>query len=401
MKSRCDKNFLRFIKELKELEQYEEYKINYFNQYNTTKMIKSMLNTNEELNKLAVKIYSETLGNPQYISGVIKELYENKTLYFDEVFGAWRTNIKVKDILIPKTLEKKLEVNISSLDKEEISVLKRLSIFETPLSEKIILKYVITELENIEVYIELKSKGFLEDKISDQGILVGFTNNLLRNILYLKISKEEKIEMHFKASIFFEEVLFETDYYIEEFLIHLERGKSYKKAYFYTLKYAKVQDLLGHPKKSISYYKKALNYPNNSNGSEVAINIAKLYEKNSEHEKSYEYFEKANQFAVQNDELDIKIYTLLEMIIIKINDITDMDTGIDYSLNCVRRLLDIKFYPKGEVYYYYALALKYRLEYNHKLTLINAEKALIICKENKIKEDVYGWVTIIIVGVVY
>ena len=88
------------------------------------------------------------------------------------------------------------------------------------------------------------------------------------------------------------------------------------------------------------------------------------------------------------------------MIIIKINNITDMDTGIDYSLKCVRRLLDIKFYPKGEVYYHYALALKYRLEYNHKLTLINAEKALIICKENKIKEDVYGWVTTTLVGVI-
>ena len=81
------------------------------------------------------------------------------------------------------------------------------------------------------------------------------------------------------------------------------------------------------------------------------------------------------------------------MIIIKINDITDMDNGIDYSLQCVRRLLDIKVYPKGEVYYHYALALKYRLEYNHQLTLINAESALTICKERKIKEDVYGWVT--------
>ena len=396
---RSDEDFLDFIKDLKELEQYEEYKINYFNQYNTTKMIKSMLNTNQELNKLAVKIYSETLGNPQYISGVIKELYENKTLYFDEVFGKWRTNINVKDILIPKDLQKKLEVNIAALNKEEISILKKLSIFETPLSEKIILKYVITGSEDIAVYGELKSKGVLEDKISDQGILVGFANDLLRNILYLKLSEQEKIEAHHKASILFEEVLFETDYYVEEFLIHLERGNSHEKAYFYTLKYAKAQELLGNPSKSIFYYKKALKYPNNSSGSEVAIDIAKLYEKNSEHEKSYEFFEKANQFAIQNDESEIKIYTLIEIIIIKINDSTDMDSGMDYSLKCVRRLLDIKFYPKGEVYYHYALALKYRSEYNNQLTLINAESALTICKERNIKEDVYGWVTTTLVGI--
>ena len=227
-------------------------------------------------------------------------------------------------------------------------------------------------MDDIEVYGELKSKGVLEDKISDQGILVGFANNLLRNILYLKLNEQEKIEMHHKASILFEEILFETDYYIEEFLIHLERSNSYEKAYFYTLKYAKVQDLLGNLSKSILYYKKALKYPSSLSGSEVAIDIAKLYEKGSEHEKSYEFFEIANQFAIQNDESEIKIYTLLEMIIIKINDITDMDTEINYYLKCVRRLLDIEFYPKGEVFYHYALSLKYRLEYNHQLTLINA-----------------------------
>ncbi|WP_242954068.1 diguanylate cyclase [Clostridium puniceum] len=394
-----DKNFLNFIKELKELEQYEEYKINYFNQYNTTQMIKRMLNTNEEISKLSLRIYSETLGNPQYISGVIKELYENKGLYFNEDIGRWESDIDGKDILIPKILEKRLELNITTLNEDEIDILKRLSIFETPLSEKIILKYIITELKERRIYLSLKSKGFLEDKISDQGILVGFTNNLLRNILYLKLKDKNKIELHFKASVFLEEVLFETDYYIEEFLIHLERGKNYKKACFYTLKYSKVQELLGNLSKSIKYYKKALNYADNPNICNIAINIAKLYEKKSKHEKSYEYYEKANQLAIQDDELEIEIYTLLEMIIIKINDITDMNTGIDYSLGCVRRLLDRVNYPKGEVFYYYALALKYRLEYNHKLTLINAEKALNICDENKIKEDVYGWLNMTIVNV--
>ena len=70
----------------------------------------------------------------------------------------------------------------------------------------IILKYIITELEERKIYIDLKSKGFLEDKISDQGILVGFTNNLLRNILYLKLKDKNKIEMHFKASVYLEEI---------------------------------------------------------------------------------------------------------------------------------------------------------------------------------------------------
>ena len=182
-------------------------------------------------------------------------------------------------------------------------------------------------------------------------------------------------------------------------MIHLERVDSYEKAYFYTDKYAKVQALLGNPLKAIAYYKRTLNYPNVLSKSDVAISIAKLYEKNSQYEKSYKYFEIANQIAIQNNEFDIEIYTLLEMIIIKINDITDMNIGIDYTLGCVRRLLDEEFYPKGEIYYYYALSLKYRLEYNHKETLLNAMKALNICKENKISEDIYGWIILVLVEV--
>ncbi|OOM73491.1 diguanylate cyclase [Clostridium sp. BL-8] len=386
-----DINFLRYIKNLKELEQYEEYKINYFNQYNTDKMIKGMLNTNKGINKLVVKIYSETLGNPQYISSVIKELYENKNLYFDENTGEWKTKIRVKDILIPRALEKRLEMSLSSLERREVRVLKKMSIFEAPLSEKIILKYVIKDFEE-EVYKKLKSKKYLIDKICDQGILVGFSNDLLRNMLYLKLHEEERMEMHCKASEFMEEVLYETDYYIEEFLLQLEKSKNYEKAYFYAIKYAKVQEISGDSLKSKMYYEKILKYPCNLGKSEAAICIAELYEKNSEHEKSFEYFEKANVYAIQNDELEIELYTLLEMIIIKLNDITDTDTGIDYALSCVRRLLDKIYYPKGEIYYYYAISLKYILEYNYDLALENVERAKKLCEENKIREDIYGWI---------
>ena len=79
----------------------------------------------------------------QYV-GMGKELYENKSLYFNMELGSWESDIYEKDILIPKTLEQRLELNVTSLNEVEINILKRLSIFETPLSEKIILKYIDT-----------------------------------------------------------------------------------------------------------------------------------------------------------------------------------------------------------------------------------------------------------------
>ena len=234
----CDEEFLKYINELKTLKQYEEYKLNLFNQYDTTKIIKRILNTNKSIRELATKIYSETLGNPQYILEVIEELYNNRILYFDEEKVKWKTRIRVRDILIPKTLEEKLETSMSFLNEHEIEVLRLLSIYETPLPEKLILTNIITDISNIQIYRNLKIKGFLIDKISDLGMLVGFSNNLLRNILYLKLDKEKKKAMHKKAAELLKETLSTTDYYMEEIIFHFEESSDFTSLCFHALKYA-------------------------------------------------------------------------------------------------------------------------------------------------------------------
>lgn len=392
--SKYDTDFKEFIKELKTLEGYEEYKINYFNQYNTTKMVKSILNPSKSINKLAIKIYSETLGNPQFIGGVIEELYKNNILYLSKETGEWKTRVNVKDIVIPKTLEKSLEMSISSLSVDEINILKRLSIFTVPLSEKIILTYIITELNDVKVYDELKSKGFLIYKISDRGILIDFSNNLLKNILYLKLDKEKKINMHSNACKFFEEILFETDYYMDEFLMHLEKCKNYEKIYFYSVKCAQISDILGNSLKAINYYKKALKSSSALNSGMISIDIARLYQRIADDERAYKYFNKANEVAVQQNDSKLQIYALIQMIIIKINESTFIN--LDYPINVVRELLNKTPYIKGEIYYFYTMALKYIIEYNNDLALMSAQKALIICEENKIYDDIYGWIKVAI-----
>ena len=392
--SKCNDDFLELIKEFKTLKQYEEYKINYFNQYYTTTMVKAMLNPGKSINKLAIKIYSETLGSPKFIREVIKELYVNKMLYFSKENVEWKTRINVRDIVIPKNLEKSLEISINRLNKEELTVLERLSIFEAPLSEKILLNYIFTEPISAKVYNNLKLKGVLIEKISDEGMLIDFSNNLLKNVLYTRVNRERKFKMHVEASIFFEEILFETDYYMDEFLMHLEKSKNTEKIYLYTLRCAKVAEIYGNTFKAIGYYKKALRYSSDKNNGKIAINIAKIYQRIDEEERSYKYFGKANEFAVQNNDRKLQIYALIEMIIIKIKEATNID--LDYPLIIVRQLLNETPYIVGEIYYYYAFALKSKLEYEPEITLINATKALIMCEENKINDDIYGWIKLLI-----
>ena len=250
----CDESFFQYIQNFKTLSQYEEYRINLFNQYDTTKMIKNILNTNKPIGNLSTKIYSETLGNPQYIYEVIDELYNNNILYFDEEKLKWKTSVKVKDILIPKILEEKLETSISSLNEDEIEVLKMLSIYEISLPESVIFGSILTDDYNIQIYKKLKSKGYIIDKISDQGMLVGFSNYLVRNLLNLKLDKEKKKEMHKKAYELLKRTLSVTDYYIEEILFHLEECNEFEILCSYLINYVKDLEKNNYFEKAIVYY---------------------------------------------------------------------------------------------------------------------------------------------------
>ena len=398
-KNDCDESFLHYIKEFENLEQYEEYKINLFNQYDTTKMIKNILNTNKPIGNLSTKIYSETLGNPQYIYEVIDELYNSNILYFDKEKTKWTTSVKVNDILISKMLEEKLETSISSLNKDEIDLLKVLSIYKRPLPEKIIFESVIADDYNIKIYKKLKSKGYIIDKISDQGMLVGFSNYLVRDILYLRLDKKKKKEMHKRAAELLKETLSLTDYYIEEVLFHLEECGDFKTLKDYSLNYVKILEKNNDFEKAIVYYKKVLKY-SKDNRVFAAINIAKINEKLSNNKKSFEYFQKAKQYAIEENDFKAKIYIMLEIVIIQINSSINISQEIDEKLRQIREDLNCIDSPKEEAYYNYALALKYRAQFRHNESVLYAKNAIQICRDNNIKEDVYGW-SMVTLAIVY
>ena len=394
--SYCYEEFSLLLKQIEESEQYEEYTINYFNQYNTTKMVRSILNCSKDIEKLSMDIFSKTLGNPQYIISFIEELYNNNCISFDISTGRWKIDKEFKNIVIPEKMDSKADCMIAALRKSEIDTLKKLSIFLEPLPEKMILKYVITDEDRIKAYNKLKEKHFLTDKISDKGVLVGFNNELLKNILYFKIDKEEKYKMHKNATEFLEYEVYDDDSCIEEFLYHLEKIQEFKKLYFYMIRYAQAENVYGNTFKSIKYYKKALKYSDDKNKCEVAIRIAKLYECLSEHERSLKYFKLANEYSFKRSKKDLQIYTNLEIIIIKINNSKECNQDTILLLQNIRKQLDTIDYPKGEVYYYYTLMLKAKSEEKFEMILEYGVKALEVIDKYKIKDDVQGWILNII-----
>lgn len=388
----CTGDFRMFLEQLEKLDQYKEYTINYFNEYNTTKMVKTILNYSKTIDMLSMDIFSKTLGNPQYIISFIEELYNNNYMYFDIKSGEWKIDKEFYKTAIPKKIDNKVNCMIFPLTKNEIDILKKLSIFLAPLPEKIILTHIITDEIEIESYNKLKKNHFLTDKISDKGLLIGFNNELLKNIIYFRIDKEEKYKLHKNATEFLENEIYNDDLHIEEFLYNLEKIKEFDKMYHYTIICAQVENIYGNNLKSIQHYKKAFKYSDDKNKCNIAINIAKLYECISNYEKSLKYFKLANEYSFKRSEKELQIYTNIEMIIIKINSGKEINQDIKLLLQNIREQLDKMNYPKGEIYYHYAMILRFKLEQKHDKVLKHGNKALDLIEEFKIKDDVHGWI---------
>lgn len=387
-----EENFSNYMIEhmnsIKKMKNYEEVQVNYFNNYNTSEMVKSMLNYNKSIDDLCMKIYSETLGKPQFIYKTIEELYNKKTLYLSKEDGRWKSNIGINKIVIPKEVEKILENKILNLNIKQLDVLQRLSIYKRPLSEELIYSYVITDNEKQNIYLQLKNDRILIDKISDEGVKVDLYNDLVKKIIYSKIAQEKKIRMHNNSCCFFENVLKNTQEYLDEFLNQLEKSNQTEKLIKYSLKSGKKFDDLGNIFKSIDYYKKALTYAPYKKRTTIAISIAKLNEKVGRERKAYKYFNKSNEYAVKNEQTTLQIYSLLRLIIINIKERRIID--LKFPLKAVRDLLNEVNYPKGEAYYYYAFALISKIHGEKDEAIKYLERVFEICNINNIKIGVYA-----------
>lgn len=383
-----DSEMIEYMKPIKCLPNYEEFTVNYFNNYNTSKMVKNMLNCHKSIDELCMKIYSETLGKPQFISKTIEELYKERIIYLSKEDGRWRSKIDVNNIVIPKGVEKILENKILNLNSEELEILERLSIFQMPLSETLIFSYVILDKKRKNIYYKLKKNRFLIDKISDSGVRVDFYNDLVKKIIYSKMPKEKSLTMHNDSCYFLEKILKNTQEYLDEYLNQLEKSDQKEKLIKYSLKCGKKFDDFGDTFKSIYYYKKALNYAEDSEKTKIAISIGKLNEKVGKDKEAYNYFNKANIEAVNNKEKKLQIYVLLRMIIITSKEYKPID--LTYPLKVVRKFLDDTNYSKGEAYYYYSLALVSKIERKKTLSVKYIEKVFNICKNSNITVGVYA-----------
>ena len=227
----------------------------------TAIMIQKILSYPKVPSLFGERVYEKTYGNPLFVEETLKDFVAKKILCINESNGKWRTPFEpLAELPIATTMEQALLNQIKEINKDSYEILSTIAIFNTAVSIEVIEKLFIGTEKRIETYIdELCSKGILIKKIEDMGFVFDFYNKVLKNLIYNKLSEEQRNEKHEIAASILEN-LFKNEgrENKEELIYHLEKAKDKGRIVKYCLELAEKMKSLRIMDEAISKYEKAL-----------------------------------------------------------------------------------------------------------------------------------------------
>lgn len=254
--------------------------------------------------QFAGRIYSKTYGNPQFIQETMKMLFSNKILYINQRKGAWdsKYDYNYEDLPMPSNIEQAVLSQIKKLDKESATVLDIMSVFNTAISIDILCNFLTQDRQHIEKIIEnMIQRGIVCKKIEDMGFVFDFSNTILKNIIYDRLSYEEKIDKHNIAVKILESMDDEVSGNKEELIYHLEKSGEKDKVIKYCIENAKSMELLRNRNEAIKNLEKAVSmYGANAYDIEkmkLLIKIGDIYIESGNISTAIEYYNDAEKIA--------------------------------------------------------------------------------------------------------
>lgn len=207
------------------------------------------------------RIYSKTYGNPKFIQETMKMLFSNKVLLINSQKGTWdsKYDYNYENLPIPSNIEQAVLSQIRKLDKDSSIVLNTMSVFNTAISIDILCNFFTRERHYIERIIEnLIQRGIVCKKIEDTGFVFDFSNTVLKNIIYDRLSSEEKKSKHEMAVKVLENLEEDISGNKEELIYHLEKSGEKDKVIKYCIENAEKMQILRNRNEAIKNLQKAI-----------------------------------------------------------------------------------------------------------------------------------------------
>ena len=189
----------------------------------TGKLIKTILGMNFIPVKFTSYIYKESLGNPNYIYYIIKDLYSREELYMSKQ-GVWETREKdFSKIKISIDYNHAINGQIAHIGQDKYLVLEIIALSKAIITRDILKGVLALDGEDIDSII----KYLVESRIIDDNIVANMESlsiysNELKRIIYSRISSDDKTKLHKQAADCITKLYKDNyEFIIEELMHHL------------------------------------------------------------------------------------------------------------------------------------------------------------------------------------
>ena len=309
-----------FIQKLKKRQDSESLMMKPLTSEQSGKMLKNILSLPFTPVKLTNRIFSQSYGNPLFIREIIKDLYSRNVIYIHHETGRWNIDLpeaqSYNSLEIPGSIEQALFNQLKDIDLNSMHVLSAISVFSNPVSVDMIGDLSGLREDIIEsILYDLARKGILNRLISDSSYLYGFSNKVLRNIVYNKMSAGLKAEKHKKAAAILE---MESDISkvtnLDELILHHELAGNKARCKHCYLENAKRMRNQKNFTSEISNLEKALPLmESNAERTELLLQIGALYAETNDPKLALGYLKEAEYLSITASHIPDTMYTYINL----------------------------------------------------------------------------------------
>ena len=229
-----------------------------------TTLIREMAGMESGGEKFSRRIYQETEGNPFFIFEVIRSLFEQGVLYWDE--HGWSTDLKdfatnYTQIPIPPSMREVILARINRLDEVSRQVLETAAVFQQQFYFSTVKKaYDRSEDEVLDAFDKLLSAQLIkEGEVGIKGSSYSFNHDKIREVAYQQMSGARRQQVHRRVGEALEiEYRDNLDEVVSRLAHHFTAGGDREKALKYTIMAGDRARELYANEEAIVYYQRAL-----------------------------------------------------------------------------------------------------------------------------------------------
>lgn len=310
---------LEFIDNFKMKRDFDTIHLSNLNNQQSGELIKVMLSMPHVPMKLADRFYTQSYGNPLFISELIKDFFNRKIIIVNSNTGKWQIDLPETDgyklLAVPDSIEQAVFNQLKDSDIISYEIIKVISVFSSAVSIEDLSVFLNIPSADLERLVqELVNKGILCIKIADTDYVYEINNKVLKDIVYEKIGSKERIIKHKTAAEMLEKKKdISSMFNMDEFIYHLEKSNAKEKAKMYCIENAKRMKSFKDTKSQVQNLEKAISFIKRGNQTEKAellIEIAMSCNEIGDFQSAMNYLKKAEKLAqaIKNDKYLLAVY---------------------------------------------------------------------------------------------